>query len=802
MIALSVSIYFYTLAEGMNYLISSFNTKYPSTYHIVIVSLDNALYRFNKLFLVVLFHSITRFIIHCMYKKNILYKLLHLFFRLRYRIKTIGLSAIPTQGPVLLLGNHISWIDWAIIQIASPRPIRFVMDKGIYTHWFLHPFLKQFNIIPITSAGSKEAILAVNQALKSGDLVCLFPEGAISKNGQLGQFKKGFERCIADIDNAIIIPFYLHGLWGSRFSYASSKTQRLSRQGLRRTIIVSIGAAQSYDSKASTVKQAVLAATIPAWQTHMAEQPDIGLAFIRRAKQFGGHTGLIDLATHSKLSYRRVLVACLLFSQHMARQSAQNIGILLPTSPISLIVNMAGLIAGKTIVNLNYTASHDNLKQAIAQADIQTIYTSQRFIDTLQKKHIDLAFLFDLAQPCFVETLKQQISTTQQRLTFLTSFLPAHYLYHRFGKRHNGIAAILFSSGSEGSPKGVQLSHQNLYANIQQVSAIMNPEATDKIVAILPTFHAFGLTVTSLLPLLQAVPAICYPDPTDVNRIAQGIHRYQATILCATSTLLRLFNQSKRVDPLMLSAIKKTIAGAEKLHPHVRQQYLLKFGQLIYEGYGATETSPVATVNTTDHLAIKDNHKQQGHKEGSVGLPLPGSHIRIVSPETLAPLPIGQDGLILVGGVQVMQGYLSEPEKTEQSLHCQSDITWYHTGDKGHIDEDGFLTIIDRYSRFAKIGGEMISLTALENTLSAHIPEQVEIICVAIPDTRKGEKLILLYTGTTDLQQIQASLKKSTLTPLSWPSHYHAIATIPKLGSGKTDFHQAKQIALAQFATT
>ena len=720
-----------------------------------------------------------------------------LMFSSRYRIAVQGFHNMPSQGAVLMLGNHISWLDWALIQIASPRSVRFVMDKQIYQKWYLTWFLDLFGVIPISKSSSKDALVAINQCLQQGEVVCLFPEGSISRNGQLGEFKKGFERCVEDVDG-VILPFYLRGLWGSRFSRSGTKLQQLSTQVIRRDIIVGLGETLPITSDAAAVKQAVFDLSIKTWQDYTDQLPNLGLAWIQRAKEGGDKDCLTDIQTSTTLSRRKTLVASLLFSRRFKQHAAQNIGLLLPTSSAGIIANIALFISGKTAVNLNFTANIDSLIAAVGKAEITTIYTSRRFVSKLEKKDIEIQQVLQNSNAIYLEDLSDSISQVEKVLTLITTFLPAKLLQAIYGRasRVDQTAALLFSSGSEGTPKGIMLSHQNIISNIKQVSDVLDTREDDTIVASLPLFHAFGLTVTGLMPLIEGIPAICHPDPTDVVNIAKGISRYQATIFCGTSTFLRLFNKNSRIHPLMLDSLRITVAGAERLNPEIRAQFGLKFGKTIYEGYGTTETAPVASVNIPDRISTDDWHIQTGHKIGTVGLPLPGSSTRIVDPNTLEILPTGEDGLILIGGTQVMKGYLDDPDKTADAIVEMSGLRWYKTGDKGHIDADGFLTIVDRYSRFAKIGGEMVSLSAVEASINTQLPPDIEILATTIPDDKKGESIVLLYTGTIDESELKINIKQSALTALSFPSKLIEVDAIPILGSGKSDFNQAKKFAL------
>ena len=715
-----------------------------------------------------------------------------------YRIDVLGFDNLPSQGGVLMLGNHISWLDWAMVQIACPRPVRFVMHRAIYQRWYLKWFLDLFGVIPIASGQSKEALETINELLKAGEVVCLFPEGAISRNGQLGEFRRGYERAVDGVDG-VILPFYLRGLWGSRFSRSSEKLQRIRNTHLRSEVIVAFGATLPIDTPAHEVKQKVFDLSIDTWEQHTSNLDPIPLAWLRSAKRVGAELSLAD-AQGMSLSGYRVVAAVLAFSRLIRKRSPENnIGLLLPTSSAGIIANLACLLLGKTLVNLNYTADPQALQAAVRRAGIRNLYTSRRFISKLAKRGVELEPMLDGIAVSYMEDLKSDIGKAQQLLLLLAAvLLPARLLYTLFGKRVEieHPAAILFSSGSEGEPKGVVLSHRNIMGNLRQVSDVLDTQDDDTFMATLPLFHAFGLTVTGLLPMVEGMPVVCHPDPTDVLNIAKAVGKYQATIFCATSTFLRLFIRNRRVHPLMLSSLRLVVAGAERLNPEVRDSFKLKFNKEIYEGYGTTETTPVASVNIPDRIDPRDWQVQAGSRVGSVGMPLPGSSFRIVDPDSLATLPPGEDGLILIGGTQVMLGYLQDPHKTSEVIVELDNRRWYKTGDKGHLDEDGFLTIVDRYSRFAKVGGEMISLGAIEGAINTKLPDEVEILATAVPDGKKGEKVALLVAGDIPIDELQRLVEQSGLNPLMRPAEIIPVDAIPKLGSGKSDFKRAKEIAL------
>ena len=722
-----------------------------------------------------------------------------------YKIHVQGMKNIPQRGGVLLLGNHISWIDWAILQMASPRPIHFVMHKHIYEKPLLNRFFKLFDCVPISSGASSESLQHVTSLLNEGKIVCLFPEGMISRTGHLAEFKKGYERAAQAADDSVqIIPFYLRGLWGSQFSMASEALKKSPKSGWKRELVVAFGEPIARTTTADVLKRRVFDLSVSSWQRYVETLPALDQAWIDTVKKKSAKLALAD-TLGKPLSATTALTAAWLFAKKIKKYSPEkNIGLLVPTSIGGVLANMGGLLAGKTLVNLNYTASADALQSALEQADIQTIYTSEKFIKKLAARGIDFSTQFANVKVIYLEAIKEEINTIEKIITGLAvKILPASLLkmLFRSGNQLDDTAAILFSSGSEGLPKGIQLSHKNIMANLKQIAGVLNANSDDKVMASLPLFHAFGLTVTQFMPLVEGLPMVCHADPTDAVGIAKAIAKYRATIFCGTSTFLRLYCRNKNVAPLMLDSLRIVVSGAEKLNPDVRDAFKLKFNKTIYEGYGATETTPVASVNLPDSMDASTLRIQIGAKPGTVGMPLPGTSFKIVDPETFEELPTDESGMILIGGVQVMRGYLKNPEKNAEVLKIIDGQRWYVTGDKGKIDKDGFLYIVDRYSRFAKIGGEMISLSSVEESVAQALQknndlEDVEVVAVNVPDEKKGERVVLLTDLDIDLSDIRSAMLENNSNPLLIPSDLVNVEALPKLGSGKTDFTQAKQLAL------
>ncbi|MBL4621952.1 MAG: AMP-binding protein, partial [Immundisolibacteraceae bacterium] len=717
----------------------------------------------------------------------------------RYRLQVVNMDHMPRESGVLLLGNHVSWLDWAILQMASPRPIRFVMARSYYEKWYLRWFLDLFGVIPIAPGASKDALKTVHDALLRKEVVAIFPEGHISRNGHLSTFRSGFERA-AEGSDAAIVPFYLHGLWGSQLSYSSGAYRR-SSQGSKfsRLITVAFGIPLNCDSSATEVKQAVQETSIHAWDEHVAGLETLPASFIRTARSHARKVCVID--GDNRMTYGRLLSAVLAFRRQLqpVLKKSERVGILLPASAATVIANLSVLLDGRTIVNLNYTAPISVVTGCVEKARIKTVITSRLFLKKLEKRGLDLSPLTETVELIYMEDLRSQIPAWRFLLAFLQAkFCPTALLVWLYAGKVNmeDSAAILFSSGSEGTPKGVMLSHANIIANIKQVACVLNADDDDVMLNALPTFHAFGLTVTTLLPLIEAIPMVCQADPTDTRAVARLVAKHRVSIMIATATFLRMYVRSKKVHPLMFDSLRIVVTGAERLPAEVREGFRNKFGKTVFEGYGATETTPVATVNIPDLLLDQSGTVQTGNKPGSVGPPLPGTRVRIVDPDTLRPLETGEAGLVLIGGSQVMQGYLEDPVRSADAVVEIDGLRWYKTGDKGELDKDGFLIILDRYSRFAKLGGEMISLTSVEQQIAALIDDDnVELLAVALPEASKGEQIVMLIDDPDYADGLHGRVHQSEMSPMMRPKHYFVVDAIPKLGTGKTDLTRARQLA-------
>lgn len=727
--------------------------------------------------------------------------LLRTFFS-TYRLKVLGLQNIPDAGPVLLLGNHFSFIDWAVLQMATPRPLRIASNKDHFEKWTLRWVLKRMGIIRIHKKNEKSAMAQIRAALQNGEAVVLFPEGEVAKTPFIGPFRLDYSEAIKDTE-AVIVPFYIQGLWGSRFAYSASADSQSLGAKLSRVITVSFGAPQPKDTDPNKIRNIVREISIDAWRNSLQNYKPIAESWLIACKKVVGAGPSIYSPDGAHLSGYKLLCATLAFSRVFKKMfpNEKNMGIMLPPSGGGIIANLAGWVCGKVNVNLNYTSSPDIVQKCMDRAEIKTVITSRVFLERLKQKGTDYSVLGEKCRFVYAEDVLKSIPHWAMAFHMIMGVaLPVSLIKFFYFKKVKltDTAVILFSSGTEGVPKGVELTHYNMIGNASQLSCIFNATKNDVMLAELPLFHSFGLTVNVILCLVEGTPIVVVADPTDVKTMARVCAEFRVTAFVGTPTFLRAFTVNRWVHPMCFKYLRLIIAGAEKLRPEISTAFRLKFGKEIYEGYGCTETAPVASVNF-DNILLNDYLTMQvNNKPGTVGMPLPGTLYKIVDPETNEELPVGEDGMILIGGCQVMKGYLKDSSHTKDAIVELDGRRWYRTGDKGHIDEDGFLTIVDRYSRFAKLGGEMISLGAVELRINdTKILEGGDYMVTSIPDSAKGECVVLLYSGIDrEPADILRDLRKSGIPPLMVPGMAFHVPAIPKLGTGKADFKASKKIAL------
>lgn len=732
-----------------------------------------------------------------------LYKLPETFIRLvlvlfthtLYRLTILGRDRLPQEGGALLIPNHSSFIDGLLLLATTDRPIRFLIDQVYYNNPFLNPFAKIMGAIPISSNGSPREILqALREAgrqLDAGELVCIFPEGQITRTGNLLPFHAGFTRIIKG--RAIpIIPIHLDRVWGSVFSFIGGKFVAKWPSRIPYPITLSIGEPLPSTTSTDELRQAIQELGEAAWQIRKTDRRPLHHSVVWSMRRHPFRFVFAD-STRPRVTCLEALTGSIALARALreAWDGQHTVGILLPPSIAGALANIAAMLSGRTTVNVNYTAGAAGMESACRQAGLATILTSRLF---LEKAKLDYP---PALTPIWIEDIKETIDSRARMIALvLAIFAPMRMLERCCGAiTHptiDDLATIIFSSGSTGEPKGVMLSHFNLDSNVEGVAQLLHVDKHDRLLGILPFFHSFGYLATLWFPTIHGAGVIFHPSPLDANAIGDLIHRHHITILLATPTFLQLY--VRRCTPEQFGSLRIVLTGAEKLSDRLLMAFEERFGIRPIEGYGVTECAPVIAVNCPDYRAA--GFFQPASRRGTVGQPLPGVSLRIVDPDTYERLPAGTPGMLLVKGPNVMVGYLGREDLTAQSQH----EGWYITGDIAQFDEDGFLIITDRLSRFSKIGGEMVPHGRVEEALHQAIDAEGMMLAVTgIPDERKGEQLVVLHL--LDESAIPNLLEKAAangLPNLFLPrrDNFIKVDQLPILGTGKLDLRALKRLAL------
>ncbi|GMW00257.1 MAG: hypothetical protein AMXMBFR84_13950 [Candidatus Hydrogenedentota bacterium] len=709
-----------------------------------------------------------------------------------YSLRVNFKQNVPDHGGALLVANHVSFIDALAITASLDRPVRFIMADEIYKVWWVRPIAHIMRAIPISSnSGPRElvhSLKSATEAIQNGELVCIFAEGQITRTGQLLPFKKGFERIMKGVE-APIIPVHLDQLWGSIFSFADGKFFWKWPRRIPYPIAISYGEPMPADSDSAEVRLAVQTLGTRGFAERPLEHPLLHRAFIRTARKYLFRIAMAD-GKVPRLSFFKALVGSIALARKLKYLLGpeEMTGILLPQSVGGALTNVALTMMGKVTVNLNYTASAQSMASAVQQCGIRHVLTAHEF---LKRFPIDVP-----GEVIYMEEVKQSISGKDRLIAMILAlFCPTSLLERLVGSPANrseeDLATIIFSSGSEGDPKGVMLTHRNVLSNVEGVAQVFPHKTGDGIMGILPFFHSFGYMGTLWLPLWRGFFTVYHPNPLEPKIIGQLIYKYRPIFLIATPTFLQGF--IRRCLPEELSSLQYVVTGAEKLPERVREAFLHKFGVEPLEGYGTTECAPAVSINVPDFRA--PGFYQVGLKRGTIGKPLPGVSVKVIDPDTEEVLPVGSNGLLCVKGPNIMKGYLKQPDRTAKVLK----EGWYNTGDIANVDDDGFITITDRLARFSKIGGEMVPHNKIEETLHELLDIHEQTFAVtSVPDEQKGERIVVLHTLMDgELEILVDKLKDSDLPNLWRPkaTSFYRIAEIPVLGTGKLDLKKMKQLA-------
>jgi acyl-[acyl-carrier-protein]-phospholipid O-acyltransferase/long-chain-fatty-acid--[acyl-carrier-protein] ligase len=715
-----------------------------------------------------------------------------------YRIRVFGRHHLPERGSALLVANHVSWLDGILVLLTSSRPVRMLAFAGSFENRWLKRLADLFGVILIGTRPKSilSAIRTARTALQNRELVCIFPEGGITRTGQLQSFRPGLLKILKDLD-VPVIPVYLDELWGSIFSFAGGRFFWKWPQRWPYPVSIHFGTPVVNPADVHHVRQAVQELGAMAVTQRSGRMLGLAQSLIRTCKK--RYRGLkIGDSTGNELSGGALLMRSLilrrLLLRHVLADDERHVGLLLPPSVAGVLANMAVTLDRRVAVNLNYTVPVEVTNECIRQAGIRHVLTSRAVMDRMK---LDLN-----AELVHLEDFRSQATWGDKLSCALGTYLvPAAWLERWLRLYQVGpddLATIMFTSGSTGRPKGVMLTQSNIASNVAAIDQVVRLQRDDVLVGVLPFFHSFGYTVTLWTVMSLDVQGVYHYNPLEAKQIGKLCKTYGGTILLSTATFLRTY--LRRCEREDFESLDVVVTGAEKLPHELSDAFEEKFGVRPVEGYGTTELSPLVSANIPPSRSPSE--AQVDCKEGTVGRPVPGVSAKITDVDTDAKLGAGQSGMLWIKGPNVMKGYLGREDLTAEVLR----EGWYRTGDVALIDEDGFIRITGRQSRFSKIGGEMVPHILIEETLHKLIgageEEGLKAAVTAIPDEKKGERIVVIHT---QLQQTPDDLRKGLIAAglpnLFIPSadSFHEVESLPILGTGKLDLAGIKQVALQVF---
>ena len=700
-----------------------------------------------------------------------------------FRVQVLGLDNFARASDrALVVANHVSQLDALFLYLFLPQPLTFALDPDTLKHrWMrlLLPFIDWLEMDPLTP----HALKGVVKVLKRGHRIVIFPEGRVTATGSLMKVYEG-PAMMADNAGAMVLPIGIEGLQYSRISLLKGLVRVRWFPSVKIVCLEprSISVASTYQGRERRAKAAAAMLHIMREIAYENAYQPITLyqSIIDAMQRHGPNRLVIEDSTGAKLTYRQLVLRADILGQFIAADTEPQdcVGIMLPSTAASIVMLTAVQSRARRAAMLNFTAGPRGLIIACETANVTVIYTSRRFVQEADLEAATTA-LENLTKVVYLEDLREQVSIGTKLRALLTAYAPniTYRLRHGIGSPHDD-CVVLFTSGSEGIPKGVVLTHSNVIANRAQVQALLALTHDDVVLNVLPMFHAFGLLGGVLVPLLDGAKIYCYPSPLHYRVIPELSYQLGATCLFGTNTFLAGY--AKHGHPYDFHKMRFVIAGAEKLTAETRQLWAEKYGIRIFEGYGATEASPVVAVNTP-----------MGSKPDSVGQLLAKMEYYL---EPVEGIPTG--GRLIVRGPNIMRGYLFHGGDGDyyppSTAYGQG---WYDTGDIVTVDDDEYVSIVGRQKRFAKIGGEMVPLQQTEDIANLVWPDHTHA-AVTLADTRKGEQIILIseFIGCERAALIPAA-KELGVPELSIPKGVIYHETIPLLGSGKIDYPALRDLA-------
>lgn len=697
--------------------------------------------------------------------------LLNLFYRIEVEIDE---KSQDQQG--IIVCNHQSFLDGLLLGLYLPQKPLFVIDRQIAARWYFKFFLRFVPHVTVDPFHPM-AMKTILQKAQTGQSIVIFPEGRITLTGSFMKFYEG-AAFIAHKANRPLIPVFIEGAEQTHFSRLKGiKKQRLFskiRIVMKAPVYIDLPERASVQSSrhylAKFTQECLMNTRLDVFRpTSLFE------SILNARREFGKDTECIEDITRKPLSYQKLIESSLALSRVFARHTAEKerVGLLLPNTNVAAISLLAMNAINRTSALLNYSAGVEGMDAAIVSADIKTIITSKRFLKEGKLEHFPENF--PQIRWIYLEELRKEITLKDKLWVLMARRNPLKYLPE---VKADDEAVILFTSGSEGKPKGVVHTNASILTNVEQLHTVADFTKKDRFMVALPLFHAFGLTAGMFTAILSGAKAFFYPSPLHYRVIPEMIYELQATVFFGTSTFLQ--NYARYANPVDFSTLRYVVAGAEKLSDTVKQTWQDKFGIRILEGYGATECAPVISINVP-----------MDYKENTIGKLLPGINSKLEPVEG-----IEKGGRLMIKGGNLMKGYLfyQNPGVLDNSEIEQND-GWYDTGDIVSIDEDGFLAIEGRAKRFAKIAGEMVALETAERVFRETYPDNLHA-AVTREDQSKGEAIVIYTTAEeTDRKALIQTARSLGIPELAISRDIRYIRELPRLGSGKVNYRALTEMA-------
>ena len=710
------------------------------------------------------------------------------------RLRVSGMENLPYSGPTLLVSNHISLLDLILLQCVTRQRIRFLVRSSVVSFLPTRLIFRYLGVLEVPNSRRPKAMKRFFQQIKrrlaQGETICFFPEGSISGHGNLMRFRSGVQPLLPENVEVSIIPVRLGMVNGRLLGLHKGKLRLRWPQRYPVNFSITIGEPIEPGLSAFQLRQKISELGAIAEKLVQPGELPLHTSFIFRAKHHPFAATFHDATTGDKLTNFNALVRIILISKmirKLDKGTSGYTGVLLPNAPITANVLLSVLSADRTPAIINFSAGQAVALDSARRAGVKTILTSRKFLAKLKWEQSPEMICLEDVVPSITKEMKIKallMAILLPRRTLVRNLCPlsCYNMHHQ--------AVLLFSSGSTGKPKAVMLTQRNINCDILSFIRIVDWSAsTDCIAGNLPIFHAFGYTVCFAFPAAYGSPVAYVANPLDSAAIVKSVRDYKITILTATPTFLQKYLMKATAEDL--KSLRLLITGAEKLRPELANKYREMTGRDIIEGYGCTELSPIVTINVNNSiytLGTRADHP------GSIGHPLPGVHIRIVDTSTGVEVEPGKEGRMQVRSGIVMKGYLNEPEKTNLVIQDH----YYDTGDIAKMDEDGFVYITGRASRFSKIGGEMVPHEGVEDAIAKVRKKEVrEVAVTGRSDNRKGERLVVLYAAEDfDVPEVIEGLRQQGLPNIWIPKSddFVKVDELPLLGSGKLDLLKLKAI--------